>query len=179
MDTNAKMKLRVGDAELDFEGPAELLKTALESFVRSLTPAAGAGDSKGARKSQDAEPEPPPARQPKPFAGRPDNLPSLDSVFNADGKFITLTRLPAQQSESLLLVLYGYRRLRNLNTVKASALKECLKISGHGNGLERLDGFLAPLEGLVHKSGTRRGSQYGLTNQGLVRAEELLAGFES
>ena len=100
----------------------------------------------------------------------------LDRVFRVDGEVVSLRampRTPKAQSDALILLLYGYSRIKNQHDVTAPRLAQAAKQTGIQT--ERLDRILAQNNGFVVKAGFKKGVRYGLNNPGMKRCEELLS----
>jgi hypothetical protein len=91
-----------------------------------------------------------------------------------DISLLALPQTEARDADTLLMLLYGYQVLKGQQTVTVGALKQAAQKSGVQ--LERLDRVLAPYSAWVTKSGLKKGGRYGLNNQGIKKAEELVAG---
>lgn len=156
---NHRIKMKLGDAEFEAEGTEESVKAQYESFLAALERRAA---------------ELPPALSAVPrsfddslmnriFELRPDDLVTLK----------TLPKGKAKEADSLLLILYGYRKLRNEERVLATHL---LRASAHsGVRIYRPAHALAQHEDYLIRSGQKKGSTYALNNRGVAKAEEIAA----
>jgi hypothetical protein len=84
-----------------------------------------------------------------------------------------LPRTTEREADTLLVLLYGYRKLLNQNDVLVGKLGKAARTSGIQ--FERIDYAIAPNLELVTKGGARVGARYGLNNRGMTRAEEIIA----
>ncbi len=77
-----------------------------------------------------------------------------------------------KKADTILLLLLGFRLIRNRQEVPVLILNQALKQSGSSPA--RLDRVLSPYikEKLVLKSGKGKGGNYQLTNDGIERAKE-------
>jgi hypothetical protein len=103
----------------------------------------------------------------------------LGRIFTIDDKrdLVTLRILPTGEDrhrEAVLLVLYGYLRLRNSDEVVVTKLKASLESSG--SAPDRVDRAAIPSqrEGLLVKGGSGKGGRYRLTNKGIAKSEEII-----
>jgi len=100
---------------------------------------------------------------------------SLRRLFDLheDG-LVILKVLPngaGQRPESLLLILYGYRRLKNEDGVLATQLHRAAERSGVAIRWPAYE--LAPYDRFVNRAGRRKGSTYSLNEQGLAIAQKI------
>jgi hypothetical protein len=91
------------------------------------------------------------------------------------GGNVTLRSLPRTENrgaDTLLLILYGYRALRNQVDVNTGTLTEAARTSGLQ--VDRIDRLIATYEHLIRRGGYKRGVRYALNNQGVAHAEGIL-----
>jgi hypothetical protein len=74
-------------------------------------------------------------------------------------------------AEALLLILYGYHRLRNEDGVLATQLHRAAARSGISIRWPAYE--LAPYDRFVHRVGQRKGSTYSLNDDGMAMAQEI------
>jgi hypothetical protein len=74
-------------------------------------------------------------------------------------------------AEALLLILYGYRRLKNEDDVQATRLHRAAERSGVAIRWPAYE--LATYDRFVNRAGRRKGSAYSLNHEGLVIAQEI------
>lgn len=100
----------------------------------------------------------------------------LERAFSVDNEGIVSLRVrpntATRNADALVLILYGFRVLRQSSEVPVLAVMEAARQSGIQ--IERADRAIAPHNELVIRGGTRRGGRYGLNNAGVVHAENLL-----
>jgi hypothetical protein len=158
-----RLKLKVGEHEFEAEGPTDAVQRQFEDWkelIASLprqtndTPAANANQENSEKPSETA-------------------LPSMDKIFRADGRVISLTAPPNSIPEAALLVLLGQRHYRTNEQVTGSEVMDGLQQSGFK--MARVDRMMDALanEGLVIRSGQHRGTRYRLSNTGLTRAQQI------
>ncbi len=109
--------------------------------------------------------------------------PRLREVFNTtnDGS-LRLRVYPsddggiyAMLGDAILVLLYGYNEISGLRQVPAVQIAEALRDSGLGN-IKRLDRPVKMMQktNLISKEGKKRGTTYGLTYKGTVKAKQLV-----
>jgi hypothetical protein len=174
MDTNLKLKMRIGEHEFEAEGPPDIVQSQFAAF-RELIEAA----------SQ----QPPPMRtvigEPPlgvvtPSSGligtQPPTLKGelmLDKIMRQEGRVVSLTARGASLEDEILLVLLGQRKLRTNDSVSGSEILDGLRLTGRT--VNRIDYQLDKMTdaGDVITVGTNRARRYRLTNQGFAKAQEL------
>jgi len=70
------------------------------------------------------------------------------------------------------VLLYGYDRIKDQHSVTGGTLKKAARQSGIQ--LDRVDRLIEPYGPLVNIAGFKKGRRYGLNNQGIRKAEDLL-----
>ena len=166
----ARVRYRIGEHELEIEGPTAFVDRQVERWVR-LTGLAPAPDPA----PHDAAD---PARQPV-FPASPTPAPTLADLFRFDpARKLVVPRIVSpgrrRNTAAALLTLYGYRLLLPQTPVVSSALFRTALASA-GCRISRLDRILQRhIEaGLVTKSGTRKREFFALTVSGEQRAITL------
>ena|SRR6266446_1783473 len=167
-----KLRVKIGAAEFDAEGPEEAVKAQFEQFKTLL----------------DSVPPTGPQVQPAPTgngsgqstaeqtADVPQGFERLFAVDAKNGKnTVTLRLLPQGEDRdwvALLLLLWGFKRKFGEDRVPVTTLKEVLERSGVTVG--RVDRVADKPQrgGLVLKGGRAKGGTYALTNTGQARAEQ-------
>jgi hypothetical protein len=100
----------------------------------------------------------------------------LRRVFvNDDARGLSLRILPKgkeQPADALMLLLYGFRVLRDQHDVKATDLTTAVRVSGIK--VARIDRVLDKRSTLLTTGGRAKGKTYGLNNQGVTAAEGVL-----
>jgi hypothetical protein len=185
VETTQRIKIRIGDAEFEAEGPVALVKEQFEAFMAVVkehaiprakniesSPDTGTIGAVGGL-----------AVLASGVAGAPATLSEatpitdelLTRVYRRDGDGISLLGLPRTDqpsADALVALLYGYRRLLNRTAVNGYTLIRAAKQSGVV--IPRVDTSLAKRTDFVLAAGAKRGRMYSLNNPGVVYAEELL-----
>jgi len=159
---NLKLRFKLGGDEFEAEGPSgAVLKEAAEfrkrrGMAKPDQPDSSAGDT-----------------PPKALAATgkgADNLKNLESLFkvDAEGNLSLRAKLPGEDTEAdaATLLLYGYQKLKGLDSVTAVRLIASMKVSGYQ--VARIDRALEPYrkDGTVMIRGAKRGRRYFLSNTG-------------
>lgn len=157
-----RLKVKIGGHEFDAEGSEEAVKSQFEAFKDLILNL----PKNKLETTESVEP----AMQPPPNIAPVTNT-SVDRIFRADGRVISLTAPPASETDAVLLVLYGQRYYRNNENPTGSEIIDGLEQSGYRT--PRIDRILRGLadDGAVIITGAHRGKRYRLTNQGNTRAE--------
>jgi hypothetical protein len=182
-----KLRVKVGHSEFEAEGPEDAVREQFRLFLDAMNaappPLPDSPRLPAASPPSDDRfaPTPPPvplalgpAAGPPPTGGIDADL--LSRAFANHAKNgVSLRVLPSTQEragDALLMLLYGFRTLKQQDDVSALILMDAAKQSGLQ--LERVDRTLARISQYVLRGGHHRGTRYGLTNPGVLRAETLL-----
>jgi hypothetical protein len=174
MTETIKLRQRVGPHEFEAEGPRDYVDAKLarwEELIRggsvSIDPAKPpAGNGLNI----------PPAQLANPDGGgvHSDLAPVFDT---SDTRIITLRACPTgdqTESDAILLLAYGYRRLQSHESTLSTQLAESLRLSGVP--IYRMDRATQPLvDGgfLLNAGGRAKAKRYRLTATGVTRAENV------
>lgn len=154
---NIKIRIKVGNNEIEAEGPSTEVEKHIEKWRRDV-----AG------------------------ADRPNSPTVVSSAyyFDAGRNGLTIRKGPGagpkgrKLADALLLLLHGYRELQGKNQVEATRIARDLRESGH-NDLAKLARSYHRLqnEGLAVRAGRGKGTSYRLTEPGLNAASALARQF--
>lgn len=169
-----RIKIKHGDSEFEADVPADKVQPMYDQFLVTMEKRNQAPQQPFNAGSVD------PSNKPKPHdAGLAEGQvdPRLARLFElrADG-MVTLRVLPKgdlKEADAFLLLLYGYRRLKDEEDVLATHLLRAAELSGLSS--YRPAQALAPHEPLVIRGGQKKGSTYSLNNQGVIKAQEIAA----
>lgn len=158
-----RLRVKFGPYEMEAEGPRDFVEQHYGSFSErvpqntQLATVPAAAIAAGATAGETSE---------SPLA----------SIFHqeSNGRMLILTAKPAGDAADLdgvLLLLLGHKELRGVELVSADELLYGLKQSGYA--IERTDRIAARAEeqGLLTKTGIRRGTRYRLTIPGVAKAK--------
>jgi hypothetical protein len=194
--TAYKVRIKLGQAEFDAEGPEDTVKKNLAEFLE-IAPTCAERVAKEPRGFDFRDLLGPP-RAPNnkeradasavtatetPSSTRETSVDPrvLNRLFkdNGDG-LISLRVLPKQSedraADTLFLLLYGFLILKGQSEVMSRDLLTCARQSGVS--LDRIDHTLdrQRYHSLYTRGGSRTGTRYALTNPGILRAEEVASG---
>jgi hypothetical protein len=169
MSETKRIKMKIGDAEFEAEVPADQVQPMYDQFLAAI-------GNRPAISSKTVAPEIPngalsPIQQPQ---GAMDEA-ILTKLYEIrpDG-VITLRALPRgeqKEADTFLLLLYGYRRMKNEEPVLGTQLLQSAKYSGMAE-MRPAAAFWAT-EQFVIRGGVKKGSTYQLNNPGVAKAEEI------
>jgi hypothetical protein len=158
-----RLRVKIGPYEMEAEGPRDFVEKHYGSFSERIPQPST---------QLSVLPTPPvsaeaiPTGQDSPYS----------EIFKVEGKFLTLTAKPTGKDielDGMLVVLLGHKEMRGADLVSADELLYGMKQSGFG--IDRTDRLAARAEeqGLITRTGVRRGTRYRLTNPGVERAKAL------
>lgn len=170
MDTY-KLKIKIGDHEFEAEGPTEAVERQFEAFKQIVTASPAKTETKdagGNGGSTQSEREP----LVKPPAGS--GSLNFDAIFKTEGRLVSLSVLPKSDEETGFLIVLGQKLYRSNEMVTGAEILDGIeRTSGHA--IERADQLLREYvaDGMLIKTGSRRGIRYRLSNKGLAASEAL------
>jgi hypothetical protein len=170
-----RLKVRVGDSEFDADGPEETVKAQFDLFLMALKYAAPSPrNTLGVNAAGGAGANPAPA-SPTENATIEDNTWGRFFLEEPDDH-VSLKVLPESKNrnaDAIMLLLYGYLKLRKKDTITASDLLTMANKSGLH--LDRIDRCLpAGHRKFINRGGSHKGARYSLNNQGQLYAQQLL-----
>jgi len=167
MDT-CRLRVKIGPYEMEAEGPRDFVEKHYGSFSEKIPQSTQLAP----RPESPANPLSPPNAN-KVTAESP-----LASIFHQEdtGRLLSLVGRPSGENRELdaaLLILFGHKELKGLDDVSADELLFGLKQTGYN--IDRADRVMVRGEnqGLVRRSGIRRGTKYRLTVPGIARAKAV------
>lgn len=183
MSDPAKLKVKIGGAEFEAEGPADVVQDQLRQFMDALravplqTPAptlppSSSGYRNGPEDLPNGSGVDAPVAQSESFNSV--EREELNRIFDIRKSVVALRLTPTgdtRHADALMLLLYGHRVLRNEHHIGSTPLLEGMKITGLT--VDRIDRIAEQLAQYVSRGGAKRGTRYALNNPGMVRAEEL------
>ena len=158
-----RLRVKIGPYEMEAEGPRDFVEKHYGSFSEKIPENKQNQIVATRRESSATESN---STDESPYA----------PIFHMEGERLSLTAKPSGENAELdgaLLILFGHKELGAGDLVSADQLLYGLKQSGFA--VERADRIIArgEAQGLVNKSGVRRGTRYRLTNQGVTRAQDV------
>jgi hypothetical protein len=183
-----RLKMKIGEAEFEADVPENKVQPMYGQFLsmlerRSQTPVWLVGTGAGAHRQRpegettaQVEFSPEPLREAGTLGETFDRT-LLTRIFDLreDGA-VTLKVLPSgpdRDADAMLLLLYGYYRLKNEECVLATHLFRAAERSGIS--LRRPANEYVRNGRFVNRGGQRKGSHYSLNRQGLAMAKEMTA----
>lgn len=167
MPGNYRLKITVGEDVFDAEGPEAAVKEQFAEF-RSLVEERAKTQKPG---NTPATPEGNGARHAAPPAG---DLHSRVFQQSPDGT-VSLKVLPKgkdKDADALLLILYGFQKLKGQDNIFGTRMSKAAQISGVS--VSRIDKALERHSDYYIRGGQRRSANYTLNNQGITKAEEIM-----
>jgi hypothetical protein len=148
--SNAKLKMRVGEHEFEAEGSAEDIKGQFEAFKELI----------------EQLHKPSITNEIQIFTA-----PELDKIFKVDGRVVSLILFPTQDTDAVLLILYGQKHYRNNSSVTGGEIVDGLNIDS-----SRTRKAIAALlfDEQITVEGEHRAKRYSLTKTGVGRAEQVI-----
>lgn len=160
-----RVRVKIGSHEFEAEGDKATVEEQLRRFFELV--------DKSPAPAQTTETLQKPPVLPSGEAGTDSEV--LSRVFKDERGIVSLRVLPKTKSyvaDSLLLLLYGYRALKQENEVLGGHLMKAGKQSGLQ--IDRVDRVLSLYGEYYNRGGTRKGARYGLNNRGIEKAKELM-----
>ena len=164
-----KLRIKIGPHEFEAEGSQDYIKEQFEEFKDLINYDAN---------QQPAEHEQPSTTGTETLEDeRVRERLGLLFAHDANRNLISL-RIPTtgdhRVADTILLILLGYRLLRNEDELLVTQIKTSLDQSGNRAG--RIDRITARYvsDGLMIKTGKAKGGRYRLTNMGIAAAQELM-----
>jgi hypothetical protein len=167
-----RIKIKLGEAEFEAEGSEQSVQAQYELFLAALERKSVKEPDISNPKANGADEQERQAMPPRVFD---ETLLARIFELRQDG-VVTLRVLPkgnGKEADALLLLLLGYRRLKNEEDVLATHLLRAARYSGVS--IYRPAHALADHEQFLIRGGQKKGSTYSLNNQGLTKAEEIAA----
>ena len=165
----SKLRIKIGDNELETEGSADMVQAQLAAFMElvSATPAPQkpmeSTTATTEQPSNDTQPQRPINNGPL----------ALDKIMKVEGRIVSLTTRADSLEHAVMLLLFGQKTLRHNDAITGFEIVNGLRISGQP--ADRLGRVLAKIadEGSIIVTGAHRGKKYRMTNQGMNRAQEI------
>jgi hypothetical protein len=175
-----RLKLKIGEAEFEADVPENEVQPMYHQFLSML-------ERRGQAAVTPPTNGPDPHQKPEATVADGSSVHGLGAAcddtllphifdLRQDGA-VTLKVLPPAgpdtNADAMLLLLYGYRRLKNENYVLATQLFRAAARSGIT--LRRPDNEYMRNSRFVIRGGQRKGSHYSLSSRGLAMAKEITA----
>jgi hypothetical protein len=161
-----KLRIKIGDNELETEGTAEVVQAQLAAFkeLLSATPTP--------QKSTEATIEQP-SQDNQPQRSMNNGPLALEKIMRVEGRVVSLTTRANSLEDAVMLLLFGQKTLRNNDAITGFEIVNGLRVSGQS--ADRLARVLHKIaeEGAIIITGAHRGKKYRMTNQGMTKAQEI------
>jgi hypothetical protein len=170
MNDLRRLKMRIGDAEFEADVPADQVPVMYAQFLETLKGRSTPAPASPPKIENNGAAEPP--KQPI-VGGLDQALAARIFELRQDG-IVALKVLPKgddKEANALLLILYGYRRLKQEEDVLATQLLRAAEQSGIS--IYRPAHALSGQERYIIRGGQKKGSTYALNYQGIAKAEEI------
>jgi len=166
MDDHYRMRLKIGGHEFEAEGPVAVVQEQVKRFM----------DLIGSLPT-DVVMNPYYEKSPTSPAGKlatPETDSTLDRIMRVDERTVSLTARPRNVDDTVLLLLYGQKILRQNDAVTGAEVMAGITATG-GFAVSRVDRLLEKLarDGDVIVVGEHRSKTYRLTNAGLAKARQV------
>ena len=156
------IRIKIGDAEFEATGPSAKVQQQFKAFKEMVS---ALGSTKTASDNNKKTEE--------------NNKGNIDEaaiarIFQDSGDLISLTATPAtdDKGDSLLLLLYGYTKLKGEPKVTGVTLMKAARQSGVI--VNRIDRFMNTKTDYILSGGAKRGRRYSLNNRGLQHVETII-----
>ena len=175
VDTH-RIKMKIGSAEFEAEGPKELVTEQFKAFMEAVTAmpvAATASPATASPVAPTVAVQAPAAPEPSTQNGTGVPAQIMERVFAA-GEMVSLAALPNSgniELDSLLALLYGFHS-KGEQAVTGTALMRSVEKSGVRVG--RIDRCLEKYPDFVLIAGQRKARRYSLNNRGMAKAAEVI-----
>lgn len=165
-----KLKIKIGPHEFEAEGTTEAVQQQFESF-KELVARASSIPSPDPEQSASLPPINPVVNG-APLTPKAELL--LSKIMRVDGRVVSLTVPARGLEETVLLILFGQRVLRQNDSVTGAELMDGIKSTG-SFVVRRIDKLMEDLgrSGDVIVVGEHRSKRYRLTNAGNARAVKI------
>lgn len=172
-----RLKVKIGSHEFDDEGESEIVQSNYQLFLEAIkraepTPAAVLATPQAVIPSNGALPPSQVTDQ------------ETDLLFDAGrgaGILALLQQVPSDQgkikqlADSMLLILYGFKKKMGLSNVPTTSLTKSLEMSSVGEVVNLNRAYdLLNAEGLALKSGSGKGTKYVITPKGERKSETTI-----
>jgi hypothetical protein len=181
---NYRLKVKIGDAEFDAEGPHDVVQAQFQEFqemvanmpLRAVANMPLFGPTNPSEK---------PVEAPNGALGQnagPKMDPgvidaSLSKIMKVESRVVSLTVTPQSIDDAALLLLYGQRLMRNNEAATGSEIVDGLVATG-GLDTGRSDRMFDRIarNGDIIMIGAHRSKRYRLTNAGMNKARQIASG---
>jgi hypothetical protein len=159
-----RIKIKLGDAEFEAEGAEDKVQAQYDQFLAALERAGTKLPQKPAAPGLSGPQQPPDDA----------HLARLFELRNDGAISLRVRPEGLDAADIVAILLYGYLKLKNEESVLATQLLKSSRVSGLG--LDRIDRAAESyMPRYIMRGGQRKGTSYTLTTQGITKAEEVAA----
>lgn len=175
--TPYRLRVVLGEAQFEAEGDKDAVMEQYRLFLEAQRTAPRSEPVSADAERTSISTSQPALVSPETGASIDSELPQdlLDRVYSREKGVISLRVLPQSKMRDpdvLLLLLFGYLKLRGDHDVYGTQLMKAAQVSGIS--IDRVDRVISQHRGLFIRGGARRGTRYALNNQGEQRARSIL-----
>lgn len=180
METTHRIKIKLGDAEFEAEGPSDLINAQFSAFLEAVskatpkaapTPVAPSSNTSddGANANDAAS-----ATAVTTPAAPNVSSDTLSRVFKVNDtvSLLAIPKTDKPAADALLVILYGYDRMKSISAVTGTTLMKGAKQSGIN--IDRIDRIMGTRDEFVNFAGAKKGRRYSLNNRGVAEAEKII-----
>ncbi len=180
METTHRIKIKLGDAEFDAEGPSDLINAQFSAFLEAVSnatpkaapaPVAPSSDASGDAANANSAASVPTAATPNAPSVSGDTLSRVFKV-NDTVSLLATPKTDKPAADALLAILYGYDRMKSISAVTGTTLMKAAKQSGIN--IDRIDRVMGTRDEFVNFAGVKKGRRYSLNNRGTEEAEKII-----
>ncbi len=164
-DIANRIHIKLGDYEFEAQGPADIVNQQFEAF-REMVKHLGK-----VPKPTDAPKTDQDNKEEQLF----DNN-AYSRIFHESGDLLSLTATPKtdnSEADALLLLIYGYDKLKNEPKITGVTLMKAARQSGVF--INRVDRYMDTKKEFILTGGAKRGKRYSLNNRGVQYVDEMIA----
>ena len=163
-DSVNRIHIKLGDYEFEAEGPPDIINQQFEAFQEMVKTLLNAS-----KNSTTDKPDP------EDSIGKAIDDTALSRIFHESGDLLSLTATPEtddSKGDALLLLIYGYNKLRNEPKITGVTLMKATRQSGVS--INRVDRYMDTKKEFILAGGVKRGKRYSLNNKGIQYVEEMI-----
>lgn len=163
-DITNRIHIKLGDYEFEAQGPADIVNQQFEAFQEMVN-----------RLGKVPEPPDIPKTEQENESEQAIDNDVYSRIFHESGDLLSLTATPKtddSEADALLLLVYGYYKLKNEPKITGVTLMKAAKQSGVY--INRVDRYMDTKKEFILTGGAKRGKRYSLNNKGIQYVEEMI-----
>lgn len=169
-----RIKIKINGAEFEAEGSSEDVKAQYQAFIDLMKMQPAAAPEPKKNPGDEVPLKETGAGIPGGDSGLSDELLARVFQVSKDG-VVSLRVLPKsaqRDADALLLLVYGYKRLKNADNIFGTQLMKAAKFSGIQ--VDRIDRSFGSNGQYLIRGGRKRSANYTLNNLGISAAEDMV-----